>query len=220
VALVRERSIPTEWPPLVGEVSANRLCGLVVRVPGCRFRGPGSIPGATRFFWEVEGLERDPLSLVSTIDELLGRNSSGSGPKNREYGREDPFRWRRDALYPQKLINPNNLYNSRTEYPCLKCVAYKPLIYTSFSRKAMSKVPANKGAVGEPGDMVYEKGFINVMPDKLNTRDLYLDGPQSRSGRHVEAKILDTTWTWTPIIRSSSIQPVPIAIRLPHLLQA
>jgi hypothetical protein len=25
------------------------LCGLVVRVPGCRSRGPGSIPGATRF---------------------------------------------------------------------------------------------------------------------------------------------------------------------------
>jgi hypothetical protein len=26
-----------------------RLCGLVVRVPGYRFRGLGSIPGATRF---------------------------------------------------------------------------------------------------------------------------------------------------------------------------
>jgi hypothetical protein len=25
------------------------LCGLVVRVPGYRSRGPGSIPGATRF---------------------------------------------------------------------------------------------------------------------------------------------------------------------------
>jgi hypothetical protein len=32
-----------------------RLCGLVVRVPGYRSRGPGSIPGTTRFsekwFW-------------------------------------------------------------------------------------------------------------------------------------------------------------------------
>jgi hypothetical protein len=27
----------------------DRLCGLVVRVPRCRSRGPGSIPGATRF---------------------------------------------------------------------------------------------------------------------------------------------------------------------------
>jgi hypothetical protein len=28
----------------------DRLCGLVVRVPGYRFRGPGSILSATRFF--------------------------------------------------------------------------------------------------------------------------------------------------------------------------
>jgi hypothetical protein len=27
----------------------DRLCGLVVRVPGYSSRGPGSIPGATRF---------------------------------------------------------------------------------------------------------------------------------------------------------------------------
>jgi hypothetical protein len=27
----------------------DRLCGLVLRVPGYRSRGPGSIPGATRF---------------------------------------------------------------------------------------------------------------------------------------------------------------------------
>jgi hypothetical protein len=27
----------------------NRLCGLVVKVPGCRSKGPDSIPGATRF---------------------------------------------------------------------------------------------------------------------------------------------------------------------------
>jgi hypothetical protein len=28
----------------------DRLCGLVVRVPGYRSIGPGKIPGATRFF--------------------------------------------------------------------------------------------------------------------------------------------------------------------------
>jgi hypothetical protein len=32
------------------------------------------------------GLERGPLSLVSTTEELLGRNSSGSGLEIREYG--------------------------------------------------------------------------------------------------------------------------------------
>jgi hypothetical protein len=56
-----------------------------------------------QIFWEVVGLERVPLSLVSTIEELLGRNSSGSGLENREYGRGVPLRWPRDTLYPQKL---------------------------------------------------------------------------------------------------------------------
>jgi hypothetical protein len=49
------------------------------------------------------GLERDPLSLVSTIEELLGRKSSGSGLENREYSRKDPSRWTLGTLYPQKL---------------------------------------------------------------------------------------------------------------------
>jgi hypothetical protein len=31
------------------------------------------------------GLERRALSLVSTIEELLGRESSGSGLENRDY---------------------------------------------------------------------------------------------------------------------------------------
>jgi hypothetical protein len=40
-----------------------------------------------QIFWEVLGKERSPLSLVSTTEELLGRNSSGSGLENRDYGR-------------------------------------------------------------------------------------------------------------------------------------
>jgi hypothetical protein len=47
----------------------------------------GSIPGTTRFFWEAVGLARGPLSLVSTTEELRGRNSSGSGLENWDYGR-------------------------------------------------------------------------------------------------------------------------------------
>jgi hypothetical protein len=37
------------------------------------------------------GLERGPLSLVSTTEELLERKSSGFGPESREYGRVDPL---------------------------------------------------------------------------------------------------------------------------------
>jgi hypothetical protein len=43
------------------------------------------------------------LSLVSTTEELLGRNSSDSGLERREYGRGDPLRCPRDTHYPQKL---------------------------------------------------------------------------------------------------------------------
>jgi hypothetical protein len=38
------------------------------------------------------GLELGPLSLVSTIEELLEKKNSGSGVENREYGRRDPSR--------------------------------------------------------------------------------------------------------------------------------
>jgi hypothetical protein len=49
----------------------DRLCGLVVRILGYRSGGPDSIPGTTRK--KVVGLERGPLSLVSTTEEVLDR---------------------------------------------------------------------------------------------------------------------------------------------------
>jgi hypothetical protein len=49
------------------------------------------------------GLERGPLSLVSTTEELRERKNSGSGLEGRECGRRDlPLR-PRGTLYPQKL---------------------------------------------------------------------------------------------------------------------
>jgi hypothetical protein len=49
------------------------------------------------------GLERGPLSLVSTTEELLARKSSGSGLESREYGRRDSSLLPRGTLYLQKL---------------------------------------------------------------------------------------------------------------------
>jgi hypothetical protein len=106
----------------------DRLCGLVVRVPGyrtemycvsCEVRtasicyveerrpplwssGQSSWLQSKRSWFdsrryqisrEVVGLERGPFSLVCTIEELLERKSSGSGPEIREYGRRDPSRY-------------------------------------------------------------------------------------------------------------------------------
>jgi hypothetical protein len=52
-------------------MNVDRLCGLVVRVLGYRSGGPGSIPGTTKK--KVMGVERGPLNLVSTAEELLDR---------------------------------------------------------------------------------------------------------------------------------------------------
>jgi hypothetical protein len=60
------------------------------------------------------GLERGPLSLVSTIEELLGRKSSGSGLESREYGlgirRADYVA----PLYPQKLALTSSTSGGRS----------------------------------------------------------------------------------------------------------
>jgi hypothetical protein len=108
----------------------DRLCGLVARVPGYKSRGPGFDYRRYQIFWEVVGLERGPLSLVSTTEELLGRNNSGSGLENREYGRGDPMRWPHDTRYRQKsaLTLPTSggrsvgivhLWTKVTEFICL-----------------------------------------------------------------------------------------------------
>jgi hypothetical protein len=81
----------------------DRLCGLVVRVPGYRSQRAVFDSRSYQIFWEVVSLEWGPLSLVGTIEALLGRKSSGSGLEIREYCRRDPSRWQSGTLYPQKL---------------------------------------------------------------------------------------------------------------------
>jgi hypothetical protein len=55
-----------------------------------------------QIFWEVVGLERGPLSLVRTIEELLERKNSCCGLESR-YGYGNPSRWPCGTFYPQKL---------------------------------------------------------------------------------------------------------------------
>jgi hypothetical protein len=88
--------------------SVDRLCGPVVWGPGYRCRGSGLVSRRYQIFWEVAGLERGPLSLASTTEELLGWKSSGSGLENREYSRRDQLLWRRGALYAQNVA-PSSL---------------------------------------------------------------------------------------------------------------
>jgi hypothetical protein len=81
------------WPPLWSSGQSSRL----------QIQRSGLDSRRYQIFWEAVGLERGPLNLVSTIEELLERKSSRSGLENREYGRRDPSRWPRGTLYPQKL---------------------------------------------------------------------------------------------------------------------
>jgi hypothetical protein len=69
---------PSAWSLLVS------FCDLVVRVSDYRSRGIGFDSRLFQIFWEEAGLERGPLSLVRTTEELLGRNSNGFSQENRD----------------------------------------------------------------------------------------------------------------------------------------
>jgi hypothetical protein len=81
----------------------DRLCGLVVQSSWLQIQMSGFDSRRYQIFWEVVGLERGPLSLVSVNEELLGKNNSASGLEIREHGRVDLLRWPRDTLYPPKF---------------------------------------------------------------------------------------------------------------------
>jgi hypothetical protein len=64
----------------------------VVRVSGYRSKGRRFDSRRYQIFLRSSGSGRGPLSLMSTIEELIGRNSSGYGVESLEYGRGDPLR--------------------------------------------------------------------------------------------------------------------------------
>jgi hypothetical protein len=74
-----------------------------------RFEGSCDVYTLSYIYIYIMGLERCPLSLVSTIKELLERICICSDLENRECCRRDPSRWPRDTLYPQKLALTRSL---------------------------------------------------------------------------------------------------------------
>jgi hypothetical protein len=58
------------------------LCGLVVRVPGCRPRGPGCDSRRCQIFWVAVGLKRGPLSPCEDKWGATWKKSSGSSLEN------------------------------------------------------------------------------------------------------------------------------------------
>jgi hypothetical protein len=62
------------------------------RSSGLQIHRSGFDSRRKHIFGEVASLERGPLNLVTTIEELLRINSKCSCPENREFGRGDPLR--------------------------------------------------------------------------------------------------------------------------------
>jgi hypothetical protein len=127
-------SVNQVWPPLW---SSSQSSWLQIQWSGFDSR-------RYQIFWVVAVLERGLLSLVSTTEELLGRNSSSSGLENREYGCRDLLHWPRDTLYAQKLALtlPTSSSHSvgivrwqtkATEFSLVNQVSLLPIKYTTFT---------------------------------------------------------------------------------------
>jgi hypothetical protein len=60
----------------------DSLCGLVVRLPGCRPRGPELNSRRCQIFWVAVGLERGPLNPCKDKWGATWKKTSGSGLEN------------------------------------------------------------------------------------------------------------------------------------------
>jgi hypothetical protein len=80
-----KKTLFTWGPPLwsSGQSSCLQIRGSRVRLPALQKKKRRR---------KVVGLDRGPLSLMSTTEELLGRNSSCSGLESQEYGYRDSSR--------------------------------------------------------------------------------------------------------------------------------
>jgi hypothetical protein len=111
-----------------------------------------------QIFWEAVGLEPGPLSLVSTIEELLERKSSGFGLENR-----DPSRWPRGTLYSYilALTSPTSggrsigIVRSRTQATefLLFCGTFNDAFCSSYDRLCGPVVRVLGYRSGGPGSI-------------------------------------------------------------------
>jgi hypothetical protein len=106
----------------------TRVWDCLIYIQGFKSYGCTSDSRRNQIFWEVMGLELGPLSLVSTIEELLEKKSSGSGLEIREYGCGDPLRWQRNTVYQPKLALTSPTSGGRSA-----CIVHARTNATEFS---------------------------------------------------------------------------------------
>jgi hypothetical protein len=106
----------TCWPPLwsSGQSSWLQIQRSWVRFPAL----PNFLKSSGSGRWSTQPRE-----------ELLGRNSSGSGLENWEYGRRNPSHWPRGIRYPQKLALTSQKCGDLSSV----CIVLSPAQATEFS---------------------------------------------------------------------------------------
>jgi hypothetical protein len=101
------------------------------------------------------GLERGPLNLVSTIEELLEWKSNGSGLEIWEYGRRNPSRWPRGTLCPQKLALTSQTSSGRSAgigHSRIQATEFFIIIYCTM----MNAIERNRESGRDPNPVPYE----------------------------------------------------------------
>jgi mRNA-degrading endonuclease toxin of MazEF toxin-antitoxin module len=171
---------------------SSAICGLVVRLPAYRFRGPGSIPGWTRFSHKQRVWNGFHSASLSTVEKLLEKKSSGSGLEIREYCRRDPSRWPRGTLYLQKLAlaSPTGGFRS---VGIVRSRTKAAELCTTICRCTTS---SDKAAIQHRVMMTHKK---------YRLRSTW--APRHEDGRQVQAELQLSTTSWW---RTRSIGSAPL----------
>jgi hypothetical protein len=150
-----------------------------IRVPGYKSRGSGFDSWHYQILWEVVGLEQGPLSLVSAIEKLLERNSSGFGLESREYSFRNLLYWPRNTLYPQK-----SEITSLTSGGCSVGIVHSrtkatELFYFIYIKKW--KYNANPFCYRKPRCLKCFQEWVNSVMREM-------DAPQNKQGCSMDAR--------------------------------
>jgi hypothetical protein len=160
----------------------------------------------------LERIKRSPLSLVSAIRKLAGRNGSGSGLEIREYVRGDPLFWPRGTLYLQKLAltcptiggRSVDIVRSRTEATEFSLV-FLLMNYILFRRAAWLEADQSLGCdlrtYKSMTTFVSQTKFV-ILPPHLQRKCYYSGIQNSASWTHLLLGSFDVK---TKLLRSHNL---------------